>query len=402
MQLLRVFLLVFVMPLLAQSQPGPDGRITIGKIDSIWSGTLKEKRYYVVYTPPSLRNNIFLPKKYPVLYLLDGDAHFHSVTGLIDFLSTGINGNHVIPEMIVIAIPNTDRNRDLTPTHTDKGPNGEMPPFLKTTGGGANFLKFIKSELIPHVDSVYPTMPYRVFVGHSFGGITVINALYTIPETFNAYIAIDPSLWYDHQLLLKKAKDYFSKANLKGKALFLGQANTIQANDTLPNLHFESIIQFNSVMEVYNRSGLRYRYKYYGNDDHGSSPLISEYDGLRFIFDNYKINASEAINDPSVLKNHFKNVSERLGVNFLPPEDVINTLGYQAMQTGDTARALEFFQLNIDMYPKSFNVWDSMAEALMYKGELKKSIDYYERSIALNPNNENAKDMIKRMKQKIK
>jgi predicted alpha/beta superfamily hydrolase len=73
-----------------------------------------------------------------VLYLLDGDAHFHSVTGLIQFLGTGINGNFVIPEMIVVAISNTDRTRDLTPTHVNKGPDGKELPFLKTSGGMTN------------------------------------------------------------------------------------------------------------------------------------------------------------------------------------------------------------------------------------------------------------------------
>jgi len=402
MRFFKVFLLFFILPFLAKSQPGPDGKITIGKVDSIWSGTLKENRYYVVYTPPSYSNTIYLPKKYPVLYLLDGDAHFHSVTGLLQFLSTGINGNYVIPEMIVIGIPNTDRTRDLTPTHTDKGPDGKELPFLRTSGGMSNFFKFLKNELIPHVDSSYRTSSFRVLVGHSFGGITAINALYTIPETFNSYIAIDPSLWYDNQVLMKKAKDYFSKANLKGKTLFLGQANTINPTDTSPNLHFESIVQFNSIMESFNRSGLRYHYKYYGDDDHGSSPLICEYDGLRFIFDGYKLNYSQLAENQAVIKEQFKSLSARLGTEFLPPEDVINNLGYQAMQRGDSAKAVGIFQLNIDLYPGSYNVWDSLGEALMYAGDYKKAIACYEKSLALNPKNDHGTEMIKKMKEKKK
>ena len=400
MRLIKFFCFFIIFPLLARTQPAPDGNITIGKVDSIWSSTLKEKRYFWVYTPPSYRNAIYLPKKYPVLYLLDGDAHFHSVTGLLQFLSTGINGNYVIPEMIVIAVPNTDRTRDLTPTHTGRSFDGKPAPFLKTSGGMSNFFRFLKSELIPHVDSSYKTSTYRMLVGHSFGGNAVINALYSIPETFNGYIAIDPSLWYDNQLLLKKAKDYFSKVNLAGKALFVGQANTIQTGDSTRNLHFESIVQFNSILQSFNKSGLRYRYKYYDEDDHGSAPLITEYDGLRFIFDEYKIDFSQLAENPSSLKERFKNISTRLGAEFLPPEEVINNLGYQSLQRGDTSKALEIFQLNVDMYPASYNVWDSMAEALMYKGDYKKAIAYYEKSIALNPNNENGKTMIRKMKEK--
>ena len=48
------------------------------------------------------------------------------------------------------------------------------------------FFSFLKTELLPHIDAAYRTAPYRVFVGHSLGGITTIDALYAIPETFNA------------------------------------------------------------------------------------------------------------------------------------------------------------------------------------------------------------------------
>jgi uncharacterized protein len=397
MRLFKNSLLILLLPIFTYAQN--DHTISIGKIDSIWSGTLKEGRKYLVYTPPSYNDNTFLSQKYPVLYLLDGDAHFHSVTGLLQFLGTGINGNYVIPEMIVVAIPNTDRTRDLTPTHVDKDFQGNPQPFLKSSGGMPEFFKFLKNELIPHVDSNYHTSSYRVLIGHSFGGIAVINALYMIPETFNAYIAIDPSLWYDNQLLLKKAMDYFSKANLKNKFLFLGQANTVQAGDTNRNLHFESIIQFNSILESFNNSGLHYQYKYYPGDDHGSVPLITEYDGLRFIFDGYKGNVARLSQDPSLLKEHFKNFSEKMGATFYPSEAIINTLGYQALGK-DTSKAIEFFQLNIDLYPDSYNVYDSMGEAWMAKGDFKKAIAYYEKSVALNPSNQNGKDMIKKMKER--
>ena len=109
MRLPGSLLLFFLFPGIAKAQT--NNTITIGKIDSVWSGTLKETRKYFVYTPPSYNNSIYLPQKYPVLYLLDGDAHFHSLTGLLQYLGTGINGNYLVPEMIVIAIPNTDRTQ---------------------------------------------------------------------------------------------------------------------------------------------------------------------------------------------------------------------------------------------------------------------------------------------------
>src|SRR5690606_1362862 len=90
--------------------------IVIGQIDTIYSNILKENREIWVHIPKSYAKNQL---KYPVLYLLDGDAHFYSVTGMIKQLST-INGNTISPEMVVVGIPNTDRTRDLTPTHVDE------------------------------------------------------------------------------------------------------------------------------------------------------------------------------------------------------------------------------------------------------------------------------------------
>jgi uncharacterized protein len=394
----RNLLLIFLLPLVARAQGGRD--YIIGKTDSIWSPTLKENRNYIVYTPPSYNDPTFAPQKYPVLYLLDGDAHFHSVSGLLQFLGTGINGNFLIPEMIIVAIPNTDRTRDLTPTHTTRMPDGKDAPFLATSGGNANFFKFLKDELIPRIDSRMQTSSYRLLVGHSFGGITVINALYTIPEAFNAYVAIDPSIWYDDHFLLKKAKDYFSKAKLDNKFLFIGQANMAIPDDTTwRNSHHQSIVDFNRVMESSNRSGLHYQYKFYKDDDHGSVPLITEYDALRYIFDGYKTSNIQPPKNAAEIREHFQRFSTKMGTKFLPPEPVINSLGYQAMQT-NLDDAIGFFQLNIDLYPASFNVYDSMGEAWMNKGDFKKAIANYERSLELNPKNENGKDMIKKMKEK--
>ena len=97
----------------SDSELSNDNQIIIGHIDSLKSDVLGETRKIWVHLPINYQEG----KKYPVLYLLDGNGHFHSVTGLIKQLST--NGTVILPEMIVIAIPNTNRSRDLIPTKVD-------------------------------------------------------------------------------------------------------------------------------------------------------------------------------------------------------------------------------------------------------------------------------------------
>jgi predicted alpha/beta superfamily hydrolase len=396
---MRRFLLagLLLLPITLRAQAPANG-ITIGTIDSVWSPTLKEQRKIWISTPASYNDSTYLPQRYPVLYLLDGDAHFHSVTGLLQILGSGVNGTFVVPEMIVVAIPNTDRTRDLTPTHVEKDLQGKPAPFLKTSGGMGNFFKFMQTELIPKIESSYRTAPYRVFVGHSLGGITTINALYTIPDAFNAYVAIDPSLWYDDRVLLKKAKDFFTKPGLSKRALYVAQANTINPDDTTANMHFSSIVQFNSILEAYNQSGLRYAFRYYPSDDHGSVPMIAEYDALRFIFAPYKVDFMRALERPKYLTDHFAEVSQTLGYEFKPPERMVDFLGHIELGR-DTTKAIELFQLNAELYPTSPKVYDALGDGFMAKKDIAKATAWYEKSLALNPKNDHAREMIKKMKE---
>jgi predicted alpha/beta superfamily hydrolase len=382
---------------IARSQAPSTNQITIGTVDSLWSGALKERRKVWVWTPVSYNDSSYTQQRYPVLYLLDGDGHFHSVTGLLQVLGSGINGTYAVPEMIVVAILNTDRTRDLTPTHAEKGFDGKPNPELKTSGGAGNFLSFIKAELIPHIDSVYRTTPYRVFVGHSFGGITALQALYTIPETFNAYVAIDPSLWWDNRRMLLETKDYFKRAKLNNRALYVAQANTIAPDDTAPNVHYASITQFNSIAEAYKPAGLRYGYRFYPGDDHGSVPLIAEYDALRFIFADYKLNLMRALEDPTYITEHFSTLSSQFGYAVKPPEGMLDMLG-QFELGRDTTKAITLLQMNAELYPKSARVYDGLGSAWMAKGDVRKASEFFARALAINPKDSLATEMLKKKK----
>ncbi len=350
--ILALALALPIVPLSARAQGGAAGSVTIGKIDSIFSPTLKEQRPYLVYTPPSYSDTTYTKRGYPVLYLLDGDAHFHSVTGLLQILGTGVNATFVVPEMIVVAIPNTNRMRDLTPTQAARDFEGKADTALRMTGGGPKFLNFMKSELIPHIDATYRTAPYRVFVGHSLGGLMAFQALYTMPEVFNAYVAIDPSLWWDDRRLLKQAPAFFGKATAPGRTLFVTQANTLVATDTIDNPHYNSIVRLNAIVEAGNASGVRYAFRYYPNDSHGSVPLISEYDALRFIFDGFQPDLFRALESPAYVQEHFAKISRQLGYQFLPPEGMVDLLAIIEMGR-NKAKAVELLKLNTELYPNS-------------------------------------------------
>jgi 3-oxoadipate enol-lactonase len=69
----------------------------------------------------------------------------------------------------------------------------------------------------------------------------------------------------------------------------------------------------------------------------------------------------------------------------------MNAEGYARLQAGDVDGAIALFQLNVRAYPDSWNVYDSLAEAYMARNDFDRAIEYYERSLELNPDNEGAR-----------
>jgi tetratricopeptide (TPR) repeat protein len=82
---------------------------------------------------------------------------------------------------------------------------------------------------------------------------------------------------------------------------------------------------------------------------------------------------------------------------YLFTEGLMNTLGYRLLSKDKTAEAIEVFRYNAKEYPDSFNVYDSLGEAYMKNGDLDLAILNYQKSIQLNPNNENGKKMLEQL-----
>jgi hypothetical protein len=105
-------------------------------------------------------------------------------------------------------------------------------------------------------------------------------------------------------------------------------------------------------VEAGNASGVRYAFRYYPNDSHGSVPLISEYDALRFIFDGFQPDLFRALESPAYVQEHFAKISRQLGYQFLPPEGMVDLLAIIEMGR-NKAKAVELLKLNTELYPNS-------------------------------------------------
>jgi tetratricopeptide (TPR) repeat protein len=69
----------------------------------------------------------------------------------------------------------------------------------------------------------------------------------------------------------------------------------------------------------------------------------------------------------------------------LSTENELNQYGYQLLGTGDHDKALSIFIMNTQRNPKSANVWDSLGECYVAKGDKKNAVASFKKSLSLNP-----------------
>lgn len=232
------------------------------KIDSLQSDILKQNRKLSIFLPEGYdAPNV----KFPVIYVLDADGRDQHVVPTARFLFV----NNRMPKAIIVGVFNIDRNHDFLPDSSQSA----------TSGGGAdNFVLFFRNELIPYINKKFKTDSYDVLVGHSFGGVFAMHALLMDPDLFNAYIAIDPSFWYKNQMQVKSAQNEFPKAKNWNKTIFITGRDGGGMKDM-------GITSMEKVMENSAPKDLNWKVVAYTDEDHGSVPFKSVYDGLRFIFD---------------------------------------------------------------------------------------------------------------------
>jgi uncharacterized protein len=354
-------------PLVAEAT---DGRQIINAF-TLTSKTLGEDRQILVRVPPDyLRGTA----RYPVLYMTDGDAQMLHTVGTVQFLA----GVGRMPEMIVVGIVQSNRSRELTPTHWKHFLSSGEEEY-PTSGGGEQFLDFIEKELIPWVEASYRTEPFRIFAGHSLGGLLAVHAFVSRPNLFNATIAASPTLWWEDQLEIRKARDLFRDSREMKRTLFVTVGD--EAAPIVDGVHaLESLLKSSRV------KGLRWRVVEMNDEDHGSIVLRAHYSGLRFIFEQWRMPRAKSGEIPGGLagvRQHYRGLSEDFGYEVPIPEALLNQLGYQLMGQQKLGEAIDAFKENASRHPSSPNVHDSLGEALEHIGENDAALESYSKATEL-------------------
>ena len=358
-------LLVVVVSSVA-AQPRADVPVPV----QLESKVLSETRTILVRTPASYARGA---RAYPVLYMTDGDRQIGHTAAVVDFLTR--EGR--LPEVIIVGITNTDRTRDLTPTKVEAmGGNGQRFA-TPTSGGGDRFLDFISSEVIPYVEKNYRTQPYRVFAGHSFGGLFALHAFFTRPGLFNGVIAVSPTLTWDERYVYRRASEWVKKPLDRPTTLVVSVGNEGAELDR----------EFDALKTLLKKSGpktLEFEAVRFADEDHGSVVLPTHYAGLRKVFEPFRFALGPASEDPKKLharvREHYAKASSRIGFTLPVPEPIANAVGYRLLQAGHVQDAIEVFRANAETWPESANVYDSLGEAQERAGVLDQALASYRRA----------------------
>lgn len=368
----------------------------VGVLDSLYSKVLNESRKIYVQLPASYtpENN----QRYPVIYILDGEMFLPTVNDLQNYYSGGFT-----PEMVLVGISNDEnRVRDLT-TSTITTKYGM--PFNEKNGEAGNFRKFIETELIPFIEKKYPVTNYRTLIGHSYGGLFTISTLIYQPNLFANYLAIDPSLDWDDQNILKEAREIISTHKYENKALFMslnGQLHMQNSRITIENvmqdttdftLFARSNIAFSKLVKRNATNGLSFEWKFYPRDIHGTIPFPSIMDGLISLFEWYQMENTDKINSfetpkeelVKIIKHREKKLKEHFGYSEPPyPEELLNMSGYMNMDMQQPEKAKMYFELSTEYYPESANAYDSMADYYEAQGDFASAVKYVTKAFELS------------------
>ncbi|MHA7862985.1 alpha/beta hydrolase-fold protein [Flagellimonas marinaquae] len=377
----NLIVLLFILIGVGQIKSQENESIILGTKHRLHSNILDEDRAYWVSLPDSYDDTEAAYKSYPVLIILDGNIHFKSIAGMVNYMSSDAYRSWKIPEMIVVGIQNVDRRRDYTPDKI-------ITVRENNSGGGEKFLSFLEEELIPELERKYRTEPYRILFGHSLSALLATHAYMKEKSLFNAFIAVDPSMGTWDSETMDQKLEAVTNESFK-RFFYVATANWGKRNIRNRDRHVRLYEGLNSKCN----GTFPAKLEYFENENHASVPPIAFYNGISTIFEGYGISYRD-VQSKDQLIQHFQAISQRLSWDFRPPENLVNQLGYGMLRSrteSEKVKALNYFILNTENFPRSYNAFDSLGEAYETLGDSKNALINYKKSLELNSDNSHAR-----------
>lgn len=226
-------------------------------LEVIDSKILGEERELLVHLPRGYSEDT--SKTYPLLLVLDGGSKDFRLAWMGEVLATA----GAMPPVVTVGIPNTDRNRDLTPPFCARETDGDV------AGGGDDFLAFIVEEAIPLLQARYRTSGEKILAGHSRAGLFTLYAQLERPGTFAAHLCFSPAFWRDDHAIVPLAEETWAKMDSLPTLLYLSLGT--EENDKMRK-------GYRAITDLLDRKpvpGLAVLHEDISGADHGSNTYLS-------------------------------------------------------------------------------------------------------------------------------
>ncbi|SHG49197.1 alpha/beta hydrolase-fold protein [Flagellimonas flava] len=339
---------------------------------TLQSKTLQEERQILIGLPNSYAFD-GPETKYPLVLITDGEWHFDLVNGATKLLYQ--NG---FPKLIVAAIVNTERGRDLTMSHSQEIPS---------SGRAGQFLEFVTKELLPYLESEYRVAKHRTLMGHSLGGLFATYALSSEVEIFDGIVAVTPTIrWNDFELMDRFTNDFQIELEKKKPKVFVGIGNET-------GLEREGVLRLKSGFE---ESGYKdFSFIEYPTDSHVTVPWKAYFDGLKYVFESFLL--PKEFNELEFSKTvaYYQGVGEYFDYDTRVPQRILFNRGYEAIGRKDFPEAIEVFEHFKKTYPNIPIPYTALGDIYFDLKQYKKSRENYERIYQLYP----SEHIVRRMEQ---
>jgi uncharacterized protein len=222
-----------------------------------------------IHLPDSYATNP--ARTYPALYILDGQWDFK----LMDSILGGLVYDRKAPEMIMVGITYSGENLNYDALRSpDLTPSAGAPTAAQNA---ANFLKFIRTELLPFIETNYRADPKRrVLQGNSLGGLFTLYTLFTDPGLFSGYVASSPAV--NHAEVLGIEAQFAKDHKELPTRLFIGVGSDEGLN--------QPVQAFIKTLQSRAYQGLKLETRVVEGDGHSGNKPETYNRGLRFIFAN--------------------------------------------------------------------------------------------------------------------
>jgi hypothetical protein len=288
--------------------------ITMGEKQSFQSSILGETRSLLVYAPEKIS------VKLPLVLVFDAETLFGTAVAAVNFM----NHSSEIPQMpeaVVVGIPNMNRNRDMP-----------IPQEYGRHKGEANFMKFLKDELLPYLNKQYALNGHIICIGHSQGGLLVSYLVTQEPGIFSWAIALDAPMTVTDNI--NTLKEDFARViqDEKNKTRYASIETLFGWEKDLPMVDSGKLM----------RSSLL-------DETHESMPFKGMYDGLAFLYHDFRPLRKDM--KLVELRAYYNTLSEKYGHAYEVPLKVLTASASRKMMESRKAEVNDLINYAESKYP---------------------------------------------------